>query len=156
MPPLSAPPRAPRIRRLHFDNQIKEFVMPPYRMCGFALLIGGCLGACQSTSSAPEPEAATPVVSRPLPPDSPLAKVKIGMGAEEVFATIGPPTSESTYQTGKAFIPFHFGGDNVRMAARYKGQGIITFSQDSAFTSGMSVISIDYDPEEPGFEKRSP
>lgn len=75
------------------------------------------------------------------------------MGSDEVYATIGPPTSQNSYITGKGFIPFHYGGDNARMTARYKGVGTITFSQDHSFTSHMSVISIDYDPDEPGFER---
>jgi hypothetical protein len=124
------------------------------------LLLGGSILGCSSSSNsgsssaAQEPEV--PVVSKPIPPDSPFAKVKVGMASDEVFATIGRPTSEDTYQTGKAFIPFHYGGDNVRMAAHYKGQGIITFSQDSAFTSSFSVMSVDYDADEPGYVKKSP
>ena len=35
--------------------------------------------------------------------------------------------------TGKAFIPFHYsGGDDMRMAAHYKGVGVITFGNDSS------------------------
>jgi hypothetical protein len=121
------------------------------------LLVGSSLLACSSSSSSSSAqEAETPVISKPIPPDSPFAKIKIGMASDEVFATIGRPTSESTYQTGKAFIPFHYGGDNVRMAAHYKGMGIITFSQDSSFSSSMSVMSVDYNPDEPGFDKPNP
>jgi hypothetical protein len=40
------------------------------------------------------------------------------------------------------------------MTAHYKGIGTITFSQDHAFTSRMSVISIDYDPNDPGFDRQ--
>jgi hypothetical protein len=75
------------------------------------------------------------------------------MGMSEVYATIGQPTSTHGYITGKSFIPFHYGSDNSRQVAHYKGVGTITFSQNSAFSSGYSVISIDYDPNEPGFEK---
>ena len=113
------------------------------------LLVGALTAGCGTTSREPAP----PIVTRPIPPESPFAKLKIGMGSDEVFATIGPPTSQGDYQTGKAFIPFHFGGDNYRMIARYKGQGTIIFSQDSAFASSMSTIEINYDPDEPGFER---
>jgi hypothetical protein len=127
----------------------------PLRIVTLVLLGCSILG-CGSSSSSSTQEPEVPVVSKPIPPDSPFTKIKAGMASDEVFAAIGRPTSEDTYQTGKAFIPFHYGGDNVRMAAHYKGQGIITFSQDSSFTSSMSVMSIDYDPDEPGFVKRNP
>jgi hypothetical protein len=126
-----------------------------------ASLSVGVLAGCKSggsSSTAPEkdePVAATKP-SIPIPADSPFAKIKVGMDKDEVFAKIGPPTNIGTYQTGKAWIPFHFSGsDNYHMVARYKGQGTITFSNDSAYTSGMSVIEIDYDPTELGYEKKT-
>jgi hypothetical protein len=116
-------------------------------MAGFAA--SGLVGCGSGGAAATEPEH----VSAPIPPDSIFAKVKIGMDKNEVIATIGPPTTEGMYQTGKAWIPYHFGGDNMRATAHYKGVGSITYSSNSAFTSGMSVMSIDYDPTDPGFEK---
>ena len=120
------------------------------------VLVGSSILGCSSSSNSSSQEPEVPVVSKPVPPDSPFAKIKVGMAFDEAFATLGRPTSGDTYQTGKAFIPFHYGGDNVRMAAHFKGQGIIAFSQDSAFTSSVSVMSIDYDPDEPGFVKKNP
>ena len=124
----------------------------------FAILTLGVTVGCGSKSSDSTPAAQsvaeTEPAKRPIPADSPFAKIKEGMGSDEVFATIGQPTSMSAYATGKAFIPFHYGGDNSRMLARYKGIGTITFSQNHAFTSSMSVISIDYDPDEPGFDRQ--
>ena len=118
------------------------------------VILGGCGSSDNSSNANPNGETlTTQPVKRPIPPDSPFAKVKEGMGSDEVFATIGQPTSMGSYVTGKAFIPFHYGGDNSRSIARYKGIGTITFSQNHAFTSGTSVMSIDYDPEEPGFER---
>ena len=38
------------------------------------------------------------------PVDSPLAKVRTGMGQREVQDLIGAPTDQKTYITGKAFI----------------------------------------------------
>jgi hypothetical protein len=115
----------------------------------------GCSSSNSSSSSASAQPTTAPATQPaiPIPPDSPFAKVKIGMGFDEVSATIGPPTSTFSYATGKAWIPFHFGGDNSRMTAYYKGIGTITFSQNSAFTSGMSAVEIDYDPTEPGFHR---
>ncbi len=75
------------------------------------------------------------------------------MGYNDVVAILGPPTTPPYgYQTGKAWIPFHFGGDNWRERAHWKGQGSITFSSDSSFSTSTSVISIDYDPNDQGYE----
>jgi hypothetical protein len=117
--------------------------------------VGGCHSDSSSSSSTAttEPVADAPP-SKPIPPDSIFAKVKMGMSEGEVQATIGTPTTVDTYQTGKAFIPFHFSGsDDVRRTAHYKGVGTITFSLNSAYGSSYSVVSIDYDPSEPGFAK---
>lgn len=129
-------------------------------------VVTGCAsGGASSGSASSKPQAApqdapqaapaSEAPKRPIPPDSPFAKVKLKMGSDEVYALIGKPTSEDRYITGKGFIPFNFGGDKHRMTAHYKGIGTITFSSDGSFTSGMSVMSIDYDPAEPGYEKKS-
>jgi len=120
-------------------------------------LLAGCGGDSTTTSSSDTTQptvsdAPPPPTTRPIPPDSILAKVKIGEEMNEVFATIGPPTSTETYQTGKAWIPFHFSGsDDLRQIAHYKGVGRIIFSNDSAYTSGYSVQSVEYDPDERGY-----
>ena len=114
---------------------------------------------CHSDSSSSASSATTEPVAEakpaiPIPPDSVFAKVKVGMSEGEVVATIGAPTSLDTYQTGKAFIPFHFSGsDDVRQCGHYKGVGTITYSLNSTYGSSYSVLSVDYDPSEPGFAK---
>jgi hypothetical protein len=119
------------------------------------LSLGGFFAGCGSSgssSAASDAPAATQPAAIPIPPDSIFAKIKVGMSQEEVFATIGQPTSTDHYQTGKAFIPFHYSGsDDVRMGAHYKGVGIVTFGNDSAYTSGYSVVDITYNPSEPGY-----
>jgi hypothetical protein len=103
-----------------------------------------------SSSSSTPPAASQPAI--PIPADSPFARVKMGEDLQQVYADIGRPTSEYSYITGKSFIPFHFSGsDDHRMDAHYKGLGVITFSNDSAYSSGMSVEEIDYNPKETGF-----
>lgn len=110
----------------------------------------GCSHSSSDTASNTPP--ATQPTARPIPPDSIFAKVTMGEERDAVFAAIGQPTSMNTYQTGKAWIPFHYSGsDDVRMAAHYKGVGIITFGNDSSYTSGYSVVDISYDPNEPGY-----
>jgi len=119
------------------------------------LSLGGSLVGCHSggsTDTTSATPAATQPMAIPIPPDSPFAKIKVGMSQEEVFAKIGQPTSTDHYQTGKAFIPYHYSGsDDVRMGAHYKGIGLITFGNDSAYTSGYSVVDIAYNPSEPGY-----
>ena len=48
---------------------------------------------------------------RPPPPDSPLAKVKIGMTDAQVRKILGDPDNANGYMTGKSWIPFYFGTD---------------------------------------------
>jgi hypothetical protein len=117
------------------------------------LSLGVFLAGCHSGESTDSSAApTTQAVARPIPPDSILAKIKVGMSQEEVFAKIGQPTSMDHYQTGKAFIPYHYSGsDDVRMGAHYKGIGLVTFGNDSAYTSGYSVVDITYDPNDPGY-----
>jgi hypothetical protein len=125
----------------------------------FVVLGMGVMIGCGSSTPSTEPSSDSTATSQPaipIPPDSPFAKVKIGEDLQQVYADIGRPNSENSYITGKNFIPFHFSGsDDHRMAAHYKGQGIITFSNDSAYTSGMSVIEVDYDPKETGFNSNN-
>jgi hypothetical protein len=122
-----------------------------------ASVLIGCASNSGSSSSAAAPQAAAaPAASQPavpIPADSPFAKVKTGMSMEQVQATIGPATSQHAYATGKAWIPFHYGGDNSRVTAYYKGIGEIVYSQDSAFSSGYSVLEVDYDPTDPGYPR---
>lgn len=125
------------------------FVLP-------ASLLIGCSSSNSDKSSSTASKAAEAPETKPsvpIPADSPFAKVKTGMSMEQVQATIGPPTSQHAYATGKAWIPFHYGGDNSRVTAYYKGIGEIVYSQDSAFTSGYSVLEVDYDPTDPGFPR---
>jgi len=81
-----------------------------------------------------------------------ISEVKVGMSSGEVYALFGTPTSETGHITGKAFIPFNFGGrGNVRTIALYKGQGSIIFENTSAYTAGKRVVEVIIDPYEPGF-----
>lgn len=119
-------------------------------ICLAGFFIGCHHGSSDDTASTTQP-AAQPA-ALPIPPDSIFARVKMGEERDQVFAEIGQPTSMSSYITGKAWIPYHFSGsDEHRLAAHYKGVGIITFGNDSAYTSGYSVVDIEYDPNEPGY-----
>ncbi len=116
--------------------------------------LGGFFAGCGSSGSSSSSSAAptTQAFSTPIPPDSIFAKVHMGEEKDEVFAAIGQPTSIGAYVTGKAFIPFHYSGsDDHRLVAHYKGVGIIYFGNDSAYTSGYSVVDMTYDANDPGY-----
>src|SRR5437867_12824335 len=111
-----------------------------------ALPVG--LGACSRRS--PEAERPGRAVGTPPPPNSPLAKVQVGMSAREVEAILGPPNDENAYMTGKAFIPFFYGRDRWRRAYFYKGLGRVVFGGGGGFSASAHVVRVDYDPNEAG------
>ncbi|MGD0461145.1 MAG: hypothetical protein ABSB74_01525 [Tepidisphaeraceae bacterium] len=120
----------------------------------FAGFFAGChSGGDTTTTQADNSAAVAPsATTRPIPPDSIFAKVKMGEERDTVYAAIGQPTSVGSYITGKAWIPFHYSGsDDVRLVAHYKGVGVIYFGNDSSYTSGYSVVDISYDPNDPGY-----
>ncbi len=120
----------------------------------FGGFFAGCHSDSGSTTQADNSAAEVPpsASTRPIPPDSILAKVKMGEEQNEVYAAIGQPTSVGQYITGKAWIPFHYSGsDTHRLVAHYKGVGVIYFGNDSAYTSGYSVVDVEYDPNDPGY-----
>ena len=123
-------------------------------MLAVAVLSAGFMVGCgSSTPPASQPTTQAEAPKIPIPPDSPFAKIQNGMGYDQVVALIGPPTSPPyVYPTGKSFIPFHYGGDNYRKRGHWKGIGSITFSSDSSFSNSSSVVSVDYDPNDQGFE----
>src|SRR3546814_19416587 len=51
-------------------------------------------------------------------PDSKFTELKIGMPMKQVTDLIGEPTDQGAYVTGKAFIPFFFGGAKYRYEDR--------------------------------------
>jgi hypothetical protein len=108
------------------------------------------MGGCAKRSA--QPAASSPAASTGTPPpaSSPLAKVKVGMGEQEVRDILGPPTSENEYVTGKAFVPYYFGPDRSRRGYFYKGVGRVVFSGGSGFNRTGKVSRVEYDPNEPG------
>ena len=98
-----------------------------------------------SSLAPPAPERPATAAVNPIPPESPLAKVRVGMGMTQVRSILGNPTDMEVYTSGKQYIPFYFGGDIVRMTHYYKGLGRIISSDDR-------VMEIQYDPSEDGFK----
>lgn len=74
-----------------------------------------------------------------------------GMTMQEVYDLVGQPTATSTYQTGKAWIPFNFGAkDLARTLLLYKGQGRVICSHDG-YSSTSRVLEVIIDPNETGY-----
>src|SRR5215472_15893845 len=95
-----------------------------------AALAAGC-AARSDSSSAPPPPAA-----QAIPTSSPLAKIKIGMTAQEVSNILGMPTNQVSYASGKAWIPIYFGDDAWRTEWSYKGIGRVVFSGGNVYGGG--------------------
>lgn len=69
--------------------------------------------------------------------NSSFNKLKIGMSMQQVINTIGQPSDQGAYVTGKAWIPFYFGDDQHRIEAVYKGKGRLIFAGGSMYTGNM-------------------
>ena len=54
--------------------------------------------------------------------NSKFTKLQIGMGMRQVTDLVGQPTDQGAYITGKAFIPFFFGGDRIATSSCTKAR----------------------------------
>jgi len=107
--------------------------------------------------ATPQPVAPTvsAQVQQAIPPGSPLATIREGMGFAELTSIVGEPTDRETAVTGKAFIPFYFGVDRVMTRLYYKGLGRIYLSGEGVGVGGGGgrIVKIEYDPQERGFRQ---
>ncbi|WP_158880734.1 hypothetical protein [Rhodanobacter sp. L36] len=101
-------------------------------------------------STGSDPASSASVVGTPAA-GSKFSKIRVGMYSKEVMDLIGPPTDQKSYATGKAWIPFHFGGDNYRMEFLYKGEGSLTFSGGGIGSSASKLIRITVNTQESGY-----
>ena len=107
------------------------------------------LSGCASRSETAAPEVAP--VAQPIPANSPLAEVKVGMTGTQVQEILGAPTNQKTYESGKRWIPFYYGADAVRTEWSYKGLGRVVFTGGNVFGHGGGQVQrVDYDPSETG------
>jgi hypothetical protein len=84
-------------------------------------------------------------------PGSKFTQLKIGMPMKQVMDLVGQPTDQGAYITGKAFIPFFFGGDRYRHELVYKGQGRLIFAGSAGFDTSASLIWIIHSAAEQGY-----
>jgi hypothetical protein len=84
--------------------------------------------------------------------NSKFTGLQIGMPMKQVTDIAGPPTDQGGYVTGKAWIPFYFGGDRHRFEMTYKGQGRLIFAGGGMgdYSSG-NLIWIIHNPNESGY-----
>lgn len=80
---------------------------------------------------------------------SKLSKLQIGMSMSAVMSTAGQPSDQGAYITGKAFIPFYFGGDKHRFEWVYKGQGRLVFAGGGMGDMTGRLIRIVHNRNEP-------
>jgi hypothetical protein len=103
-----------------------------------------------STAKKAKP-AAKPAAKPKRSGEASIDMIVAGMSMQEVYDLLGHPTATTSHQTGKAWIPFNFGGkDLARSIALYKGQGRVIFSHD-AYSGTPKVIEVVVDPNESGY-----
>ena len=85
-------------------------------------------------------------------PGSKFTQLQIGMPMKQVTDLIGQPNDQGSYVTGKAFIPFFFGGDRYRYEMAYKGQGRLVFAGKSMDTGG-NLIWIIHNKNDSGYRE---
>jgi hypothetical protein len=91
----------------------------------------------------PSPAAPEPPPFPGVPPDSPLAKVKLGMRHDDVLAILGNPDDRIDRLTARAWIPFYDGPDANLRDWIYAGRGRVVFS---LYEGTLKVIDVVYDP----------
>jgi hypothetical protein len=122
--------------------------------CGVILAgVAGC--ARQEPSERSERQERRPKEEAskypPPPAKSKMAQIEPGMREAQVMKVMGPPDDSRAYVTGKAFIPFYYGGDSTRFAAYWQGQGRVIFQGGNAWGAGRGkVVRVEYDPSEDG------
>lgn len=84
--------------------------------------------------------------------NSKFSRLKIGMSMKEATDLAGQPTDQGAYMTGKAWIPFYFGGDRHRYELTYKGHGRLIFAGGNMGNlTGGNLIWIIHSANETGY-----
>lgn len=125
----------------------------------FLIILIGTLTACPSSSNRQNGVSSRGVSNRPqeqqiignIPNGAPFSKLTIGMSPKQVHDLIGEPTDTLNRMTGKAFIPYYFGRDVMRLEELYKGQGRLIFTGSGMGGENFHVYQIVYDPHEDGY-----
>lgn len=82
--------------------------------------------------------------------NSKFETLKMGMTDWQVIGLVGAPTDQSSYPTGKAFIPFYYGSGQFETMFFYKGMGRLLFSHANQYSRDRMLIGIEHDAAERG------
>ena len=141
------------------------FTVPDHRRSAVVVALLLCVTACavNQPNSAANPEQTpgeTTVIGLndtrgeivgTIRPGSKFARIRIGMGLKQVQDIIGVPDDHSIHITGKAFIPFYFGGDTHMVELFYKGEGQLSFAPTALGSGVDTLVRIINDPSESGY-----
>ena len=105
---------------------------------------GGSDASNEAARAEAEKEIKTAMAQ--IPKSSPLSKIELGMSDTRVRKLIGDPDDSTSYQTGKAWIPFYYGTDVARTDWIFDGQGRVVFSINR-YSGQFKVINVMYDPD---------
>ena len=83
-------------------------------------------------------------------PRSKFRNLRLGMSQYAVQKQIGVPDDMGHRATGKAFRPFYYGTDRVRVTHYYRGSGTLVYSGSGSDT----LIEIHHDARESGDRSR--
>jgi hypothetical protein len=105
--------------------------------------------AAEAPAGQREPEA-PPLASKRqpfpgVPPESPLARIELGMRHDEVLEILGSPDRKIDRVTARAWIPFYKGPDADLRDWIYAGRGRVVFS---LYEGALEVIDVIYDPNQ--------
>ncbi len=114
----------------------------------FLMLALALSTACASGGGGGGDETQAKPMADAVPPNSPLAKIKLGMNDNDVRKILGEPDNSNAYMTGKAFIPYYYGSDTARSDWMYKGVGRVVFSRNR-YSGALKVIRLIHNPDEP-------
>jgi len=104
-----------------------------------AIAMLGLVGCASSGSSTQADNGKPANVLTAVPSGSPLAKVQTGMTEIQVRKIMGEPDNSRSYMTGKAWIPFYFGGDTHRVDWTYNGVGRVVFTRNR-WSGSITVV----------------
>lgn len=120
---------------------------------GMLLLLGvnGCAssGGAGDSGSTSSSSSSSSSASMSVPASSPLAKVKSGMTEVQVRKLLGDASNSRSYMTGKAWIPFYFGGDTHRTEWIYPNVGRVVFTRNR-WSGSLTVVNLIHNPNEAG------
>ena len=120
------------------------------RLLGLAACAsGGSGGESSAAAESSNAAAAKPPKGVAPPAGSKLAKVAVGMKPDQVKEIMGDPANQTTYMTGKMWIPWYFGPTH-QTDWKYKGVGRVVFVNNRWSGQIQSVTRVDYDPAEDG------